>query len=140
MGIMETLEAMKKADKGRIEGNEESWKEGPAIKVTRNEISKTTPLKCSLIVELNNQIANPRKINLMFNDVMRQFSTLNDNVDIQSIENGFKVSIVSGFRRCSFCNSFRNRLKEDAKVIELGRCSGFKTRGGFITETPTFLS
>jgi len=128
MGIMETLAAMKEADKERLEGNENAWREGPSIKVTREQISRTTPLKCNLILELNNQIPNPRKIQLMFNDVLRQFSSLNENVDIQSIERGYKISIVSGFRRCAFCNAFRNRLKEDARIIDLGSCSGLGIR------------
>ncbi len=104
---------------------ERDWKEQPGIRIRKMQISKKTPLKCKLILELNDKVDSNR-INRIYNAVFNNFSSFIDKAEIKKTgDRRYEVEIVSGWKRCSFCESFRNVLGENFKAINQGNCDSF---------------
>jgi len=107
--------------------NERIFKEESSIRITRNQISNTTPIKCKLIIEASKRLKNPERIISIFNKAKGKFRHMAE-LSIEQIDNKkYVVLIVSGMFRCSWCENFRKFLKEEMKikVINKGSCSDF---------------
>jgi len=106
------------------EDDDKIFRDEPSIRVTRNQISSITPLKCELTIEASNKLINPKRIKLIYNSASGKFKHMSQ-LSIQKIHNRkYVVRIISGRFRCSWCNNFRRYLKKEmnVKIINYGSC------------------
>lgn len=111
--------------------NDKIFREEAAIRITKDQISPTTPLECELIIEVSDKVITPERIEPIYNSARGKFKHMSQ-LSITKINNKkYLVRIISGQFRCSWCENFRRYLGEqlNVKVIENRLCVGFaKTR------------
>ena len=106
------------------EDDKKTFLEKPSIRVIRNQISSTTPLKCELTIQASERLSDPKKIESIFKQSTGKFSHM-AQLSIKKINNReFLVKITSGMYRCSWCNNFREFLGKEfnVEVINQGSC------------------
>ena len=111
----------------RREENERIFREEPSIKVTKNQISTKTPPMCELLIEGSPKLIEPQKIASSFNKARGKFRHMSQLSLTKMNRLTYKVKIISGNYRCSWCENFRNYLEEELKVpvINKGSCSSY---------------
>jgi len=107
-----------------IQKNKEDGKrlfvEGKAVKISQFIDSDTTPLKCSIRIEVFPSFNKKERIKSTFKQASKIFEHFADLSFKEINENLFEVTIISGKKRCSWCNSFIKYLgsKLDIKIIK----------------------
>ena len=95
----------------------------PSFKLTRHQISPTTPLTCELQIEPSKHI-NPNIIEKAFNEAESNFKN-DSTLTLSKSNNQHVVRIVSGFNRCAWCNNFVHHLSDraNARIIRTDKCN-----------------
>lgn len=113
--------------------DEKVFREEPAIRIVRDQISSITPLKCELTIEASDKLENPERIESVYNSARGKFEH-KAQLSIQKInDKEYVVTIVSGQFRCSWCENFRRYLGEElnAKIINSGSCFYYTKSGTY---------
>ena len=108
----------------RRENKKQIFQDESAIKITRFQISSTTPLNCELTLHASNKLKEPEKIKQIFEKAKGKFKHMSELSILKIDDKEYKVKIISGRFRCSWCENFRNFLEEelDTKIINQGSC------------------
>lgn len=115
-----------KVPEGRVKelvDDEKIFKNEPSIIITKNQISMENPARCELIIELSKNVEKPERIKGVFNLCTGKFKHMAQLVMSDVKENKYKVSIVSGQYRCSWCTNFMDFIAKEMDVKILGRGS-----------------
>lgn len=115
------------------EDDEKIFREEPSIRITRDQISQITPLKCELTIGASDKLKNPERIESFYNYAKSAFEHM-AQLSIQKLsDKEYVVTIVSGQFRCSWCENFRKHLGKElnAKIINQGSCFYYTKAGKF---------
>ncbi|MFH1439956.1 MAG: hypothetical protein ABIG89_05285 [Candidatus Woesearchaeota archaeon] len=97
-----------KKDKDNSDFNNRS-----AIRITKSKVSASTPLRCELTITASDKVTNPKIISFLFNECSKNF-TGGAELSIRQInEREYVVSIVSGYKRCTWCNLFLDYIRDE---------------------------
>lgn len=111
----------------KLVDSDEVFKDDKAIRIVKKMVSCVNPLKCELLISCSNKFEEVGVVEKLFRSAtgkFRHMAQLSFN-KVNSYE--FKVSIVSGQYRCSWCENFINYLgeKTDCKIIDETSCMSF---------------
>jgi len=106
------------AEKGKKEKEEaeQIFQNEKAIKIDRVQISSETPLKCELIIQASNSLENPERIKSIYEQATGKFRHMATLYITKINDREYKVTIISGMYRCSWCDNFVRFLEEEMKV------------------------
>jgi len=131
-GIFNSDGSIKKirVDAKKEEEDKEIFQNEPSIKITREQISLATPLKCELHIKASDKLEEPKKIKDFYDNATSKFRHMAKLSIKEKDEKTYVVTIISGQYRCSWCEDFRNYLKGmNAKIINCGSCSKYEKFG-----------
>jgi len=70
------------------------------------------------------KLENPKKIKSIYNSIENKFNI--EGLSFKELDDRrYVVTILSGWKRCSWCESFRKLLSKEVKIINEGYCSNF---------------
>ncbi|MFH1064704.1 MAG: hypothetical protein V1729_06480 [Candidatus Woesearchaeota archaeon] len=97
----------------------------PCVRVTRDQISHSTPLKCDLIVDVSPKFMYPNRIETMYEFARDRFPHEANMKMVKEGNRRYVISIISGRLRCSWCQAFRNHLQNnlECRFLQGGSCS-----------------
>ena len=104
---------------------DEVFESRPAIRITRDQVSYVTPLKCELSIEASPLLGNPQRIKALFEYAEERFRHEANLSITKEHEKKYVITIISGKFRCTWCQTFRNYLQNslDCRMIQKGSCS-----------------
>ncbi|MFH1408414.1 MAG: hypothetical protein ABIH34_00760 [Nanoarchaeota archaeon] len=107
---------------------------GHCIKIKREVLSFDAPKKCMLYLTLSRKMTDDRFVNTIFN-YFKEDARTPTKIDKKE-EKEIEITIGTDFRRCTDCQTLRNRFREfmnDNVIEERGNCT-FEGRKTFVYE------
>ena len=95
------------------EQQDSNFQDRAVIRITKCKVSASTPLKCELTITASDKVTNPKIISYLFQECSRNFTGGADLSIRQTNDREYVISIISGYKRCTWCNQFMDYIRDE---------------------------